>query len=470
MILHTITTPGLSINTYLLIDPVTRQAAVIDPTRDLDSLFAIIAQEQCSLFAILETHVHADFVSGSKELKAQLNEIPQIYCSSLGGQEWLPSYCDIAVQNHQEISLGSLTLQAWHTPGHTPEHIMWVVFEGTPDPQKAKMAFTGDFLFCGSIGRPDLLGAKKAEKQAEALYESIFSVLPQLPDSLNIYPAHGAGSLCGKSIQKQASSTLEIERSTNPFLKYLPQAEWIHKALEGLPKIPYYFTRIKQINVIGAPLIQELPIPLELNSDEIIASIYQGVLAIDIRNIEDFALAHPTGALNFALEGFFIQWASNLLPQDETLILIAENETYLKKALNTMRLIGFDNVRATYIWNPKELNAIQGAIESFPFISNQKVLKMLNQTSEKKIKILDVRSLPEWQLGHIEGAIHIEIQKIPSSLADLPQDCTWGIVCGSGYRASIVASQLQNAGFSSVFNIQGGMNDWIKNGLKIVHE
>jgi hydroxyacylglutathione hydrolase len=470
MILHEITTPGLSINTYLVIDRDTREAAVIDPTRILESLSNLIAKENCTVTSILETHVHADFVSGSKELKALLNEKPKIYCSGLGGGEWIPSYCDVVVSNKQVISIGNLKLQAWHTPGHTPEHIMWVAFEGSTDSDKAKLAFTGDFLLYGSIGRPDLLGTNNVKKLSEDLYESIFSVLPQLPDAVAIYPAHGAGSLCAKSIRKGSNSTLEIERHTNPYLKYLPQAEWIQKALDDLPEVPDYFYYMKELNVIGPPLLKDLPLPFQLYPEELTAGIQQGILAIDVRSKEDFASAHPTGAINIPLNENFVKWVAALLGQDEAIILIADNENNLKHAISTMRLVGFNNIRGTFLWDLESLKNIPEAIQSIPILSGKAITeKSSRNTPNESFNILDVRTDPEWLSGHIKGATHIEINKIPSQLATLSRKKTWGVVCGSGYRASIVASQLQNAGFPSVFIVQGGMNDWIKSGLPITN-
>ncbi|MBA3237142.1 MAG: MBL fold metallo-hydrolase [Parachlamydiaceae bacterium] len=471
MTVHKITTPGLAINTYLLIDPETRNGAVIDATRDIKPLITLIEREGCSVTAILETHVHADFISGSKELKSHLNEKTQIFCSSLGGKEWVSDYADQEVVDRQVISLGSLKIQAWHTPGHTPEHLMWVVFGEDINPQKAQLAFTGDFLLFGSLGRPDLLGEKETRQLSEFLYESVFSVLSQLPDSTVVYPAHGAGSLCGKSISKQSSSTLEIERQTNPFLVYMSQNEWIINLLKGMPKPPAYFARMKHLNISGIPYLKTLIAPKELSAKAIVEWSHAKGVILDLRSKEEFASVHITGALSIPLQGSFVNWVSFVAPFGQPIALIVNDLVSLDQALLQMRLVGLDNIQAFYIWDPALSRAFDGTVSAAPFVDPSEVMeKTANNNSSSIFKILDVRSAEEWDSGHIKNAIHCDLSSLNEQIGTLPHTGTYAVICGSGYRASIAASLLQNAGFPSLYNVAGGMSEWNKRGLPVVKE
>lgn len=469
MTVHKITTPSLAINTYLLIDPETRKGAVIDATRDVKPLLTLIERENCSVVAILETHVHADFISGSKELKSHLGEKAQIFCSALGGKEWIPSYADQAVEDRQVIGIGSLKIQAWHTPGHTPEHLMWVVFGEDTDSQKARLAFTGDFLFFGSLGRPDLLGEKETRQLSEALYESIFSVLPQLPDSTIIYPTHGAGSLCGKAIGRQSSSTLEIERQSNPFLAYMSEHEWIQNVLKDMPKSPAYFARMKHLNIVGVPYLKTIVPPKELSAKELVEWSHAKGIILDLRNKEEFAPIHLNGALNVPLQGPFANWVSLVVPFEEPIALIVKDSADLAQALVQMRLVGLDNAQAYFVWDIALSTVFDGTVSATPLMDPNEVLeKISNNSSGTSVKVLDVRSEEEWKSGYIKDAIHCELSSLNERIGSLPRTGTYVTMCGSGYRASIAASLLQNAGFHSLYVAAGGMMEWNKRGLPII--
>ena len=209
-------TPGLAINSFLIFDEEAKLGAVIDPTRQVERYLALALEENIEITDIIETHVHADFVSGAPELKAALFGKPIIHCSGMGGKAWIPKYADRIVQDHDEIRLGPVRLAVRHTPGHTPEHVMWLAFDERRSTSVAEVAFTGDLLFVGSVGRPDLLGAEAEEVLIKQLYRTLFQSMHPLPDFLEILPAHGAGSLCGKEIGNRLSSTLGYEKRCNP--------------------------------------------------------------------------------------------------------------------------------------------------------------------------------------------------------------------------------------------------------------
>ena len=251
MFFHQRFVPGLAIYSYLVGDEKTKEAAVIDPTRDVDAFLEIAKREGLHIKHVLETHVHADFVSGSREMKDRLGDDVTIHASGMGGEDWTPSYADHVVQDGDEVVMGSVRLKAVHTPGHTLEHVSWALFDDSRSKDTPWLIFTGDFVFVGDVGRPDLLGEEARKELAHQLYRSVFGKLPPLPDFTEIFPGHGAGSLCGKAIGSRASSTLGYERRFNAALVEKPEEEWIADLMDQMPLSPPYFTRMKRINKEG---------------------------------------------------------------------------------------------------------------------------------------------------------------------------------------------------------------------------
>lgn len=433
--IHTIVTHGLAINTYLVIDPLTGNAAVIDATRNVTPILQKIQETNANVVAILETHVHADFVSGSVQLKAALNGQPEIICSGLGGEEWIPEYADKVInQDKEQVSLGSYHLEAWHTPGHTPEHLMWMLKNDKNEPLAA---MTGDFLFIGSVGRPDLLGEKYLKELAEKQYNSVFNVLIQLPDNIQLYPAHGAGSLCGKSISSNPTSTLQAERQGNPFLKTMAKDDWIEMLMRNMPPSPAYFKKMKQANLGPIALVETLNDKKGSNMEFI----------LDIRSKEQFANKHLKNSINIGYGPSFVNWVAVMVPNEQPLLLVGDNEQQLDEALSALRLVGIDVPVQKAIFSEK-----LGQMESMPLIPAEELSR------RKDLTVIDVRSYPEWDNGHIEGAIHILLNRLTTDKPDLPADAPIAVICGSGYRSSIGASLLKKQGFTNVSNVQGGMN------------
>lgn len=454
--LYTFTTPGLSANTYLVFDPETKKAAVIDPVRDVDEIVHTVREKHLQVIAILETHVHADFVSGSKELRHRLWGLPVIYCSGLGGEEWLPAYTDIAVKDREEIDLGSIKLQAWHTPGHTSEHLLWLEFDAKN--KVPKRAYTGDFLFVNSVGRPDLLGENSLKKLSDQLYHSVFEILPQLPDELEIYPSHGAGSLCGKGIGAEASSTLGLERKNNPFLKAKDKEKWISELMNMMPPSPKYFSKMKRINVSGPGLISEMIIARESTPEQFLKLNPEAWLIVDVRDKKEFAKGHFKGSLNIGLGPIFANWAPIVIPDDRKIILIAEDEQQRRQAIKELHNVGIDRIELFF-----DTKRAQPAFNStFPMITSEKLKDKI-----KEIELIDVRGDAEWQAGHVEGAKHIMLKELLEKASQIPKGKAIAVICGSGYRASIGASLLLREGYKEVCNVEGGMQGWTKAGFPI---
>lgn len=450
MFLQSFYTPGLAINSYLIGDRHSRRAAVIDPARHVAPYLACADREGLAITDIVETHVHADFISGAKELKHRLGNKPLIHCSSMGGPEWTPRYADKEVTQGYTIALGSIRLEALHTPGHTPEHLIWLAYDESRNEHTPCLAFTGDALFVGSVGRPDLLGKEEIEKLARQLYDSLFVKLANLPDYLEIYPAHGAGSLCGKALSPRLMSTLGYERQANPMLIPRPYDKWVTGLLQDMPAAPHHFRRMKQINVAGAPLLGEP------------AAVTGKAVVIDIRGPEEFAQGHLKGALNIPLGASFCNWAGSVLEDEAApLTLVAASPNQLHEAALNLQLIGFDQVPQKMIWDGKPQD-----IETLPTISAEDMAEVI-QAQTEPFYLVDVRTDMEWKGGRIKEAQHVELPYVKDQSASLPKDASLYMICGSGYRASIAASLLKHLGFSHVHNVRGGMMAWRKAQLPV---
>lgn len=442
MFLHQFYTPGLAINSYLIGDTNVGHAAIIDPTRDVDRYIDFTQKQGMKITHILETHVHADFVSGAKELKARLKGKPLIHCSAMGGEAWTPSYADKKVRSRDTVDVGSIRLQALHTPGHTPEHIIWLCFDLMRSSEIPCLAFTGDLLFVGGVGRPDLLG-KNVEKQlALQLYKSLFDEIDALPDFLEIYPGHGAGSLCGKGLSARPTSTLGYERKFNPALFKLPIVQWISNLLKDTPAAPINFQRLKQLNLVGPSL--EIDVPEKAPK-----------VIIDLRHPEVFAQGHMKRSLNIPYGGTFCNWVSSMLAENVAIELVGESREQIDAAAANLFLIGFDRVMGNIAKGDERLplETVEGLYEKI-------------QAGESPY-IMDVRTPMEWQAGHIAKAEHIELADVPRKLEEIPKTGSIAVICGSGYRASIAASLLKKSGFGQVANVKGGMTAWRQAGLPI---
>src|SRR4051812_6051301 len=254
MFFHQRFVPGLAIASYVVGDERTKQAAVIDPTRDVDDFLQIARDNgKLNITHVLETHVHADFVSGAVELKARLNGEPRIVCSGCGGNQWTPAYADVVARDGDEVTLGSIRLRCVHTPGHTPEHVCWALYDNTRSRETPWLVFTGDFLFVGGVGRPDLLGEQKRTALAHELYDTTFRRTAPWPDFVEVFPGHGAGSLCGKAIGSRRASSIGFERRFNASLQPMPEPGWGAKLMSGMPPAPPYFARVKKIKLDRPP-------------------------------------------------------------------------------------------------------------------------------------------------------------------------------------------------------------------------
>lgn len=456
MIIRHLYTPGLCINSYLIFDEEQKKAAVVDPTRQIEIYLSLAAKEGIEITDILETHVHADYVSGALELKEALGGKPVIHCSGLGGKEWTPAYTDHIVQNHDTFHLGNLRFEALHTPGHTPEHIVWIVYDEGRSTILPELIFSGDLLFVGSVGRPDLLGSDEEEVLAKQLYRSLFGVLHALPDYIEIYPSHGAGSLCGKEISKKLSSTLGYEKRCNPWMMPQDYRKW-HESLrmEGIP-IPSYFNRMKQVNVSGPQLLAKKKAPPILTPEEF-AQRSEDHLVIDLRRPDAFAEGNVKGSLNLPFAPAFPLWAGSVLPHDKDLILVVDRVEMIFPVIRILNLVGLDNISGVVDVSRWSVSDRKRLLSPSSVMTVEELLAQKDQ-----LFLVDVRNIHEWHLGHIEGGHHLELVKFPEALKEIPVDQSIAVICHSGNRASVIASLIEKERGGKVFNVRGGMQAWEK--------
>jgi hydroxyacylglutathione hydrolase len=439
-------TPGLAIHSYLIYDEETKCAALIDPTCHIEPYLSQAIQDKVEITDIIETHVHADFVSGAIDLKAALNNKPTIHCSGMAGKSWIPACADLIVYDHAEIKLGSVRLEARHTPGHTPEHLIWLAFDEKRSKTLPEVAFTGDLLFVGSVGRPDLFDQQESEILAKQLYHTLFQIIDLLPDFLEILPSHGAGSLCGKAIGARASSTIGYEKRCNPALAPQEFHKWKEALLKDIPAFPEYFKRVKNINLVRTEFIPPEQKIIQISPDRVKEI---GAFIVDLRSPDAFSQGHLKGAVNIPLTSHFPSWAGSVIPDDKEITLIVNTFSEAFPAMQYLKLIGITSIKG--VCEAKQVSST----ESRPTLSVEELKAAVHD-----YYILDVRTPHEWFDGHIFTAHHLELCTISTHLEILPRDRPIAVICRSGTRASIAASLLISHGFDKTFNVRGGMQAW----------
>lgn len=455
MFICAVETPPLAAFSYIVADMASHRCVVIDPVRHILPIVQQLALHQLRVEAIIETHVHADFVSGAVELKHQLQGYPSIYSSAAGGPEWFTSYADVAAKDGEVLEIGVIRLQGCHTPGHTPEHMSWLAFEMTRSSEVPCAAFTGDFLFTGSVGRPDLLGVSATEKLSHALYHSLFDTIKSWPDFLALYPAHGSGSLCGKAMGMRLPTTLGYERITNPALQERSYELWSSEILTMIPRPPRSFQYIKQINRQGARLYSDLPISKRIwTAEELLKSRDSGLFIVDIRSPDRFAMGHFPGGVNIPWSPSFCTWLGMVVPNEAPVLIVLDEGMPFENVAISLALVAVENVVG---FCPVNTSTTWGA--SLPWISPEEL------ASRSDITVVDVRTPEEWLSSHIPRACHLELASLSDHVDTIPASRPIAVICGSGMRASVAASWLQRHGVTPIYNVRGGMVAWSKASL-----
>ncbi len=451
-ILESFFVPGLAHASYLL--GTDGEAAVIDPKRDVDDYLDAASRHGLKIVAVLETHPHADFVSGHVELAKRASA--RIYVSRRAPA----SYPRDPLRDGDSIRVGTLEIVALETPGHSPDSVSYLVHrEGKPE-----AVFTGDTLFVGDVGRPDLRDADQQPTElAAALYQSLFGKLLTLPDDLKVYPAHRAGSLCGRNISQEPFTTIGQERRFNWALQIPDRSRFVQEMISNLPERPPYFAHDVQMNLLGAPPLDQLPEPQPLREEQLKSAMKQGsTLVIDTRNALSFGAGHLHGSLNIGVaSSLFSTWVGFLTPFHTPVSLVVDSEEELKKARLELIRIGYDRVEG-YIRADQISDRVQTSQ-----LSVCDVRSFLQDGDP--VQLIDVRTPGEWNAHHVEGAVNIPLPTLPKRLGELPAGKSLAIICGSGYRSSIACSLLAARGFRRVQNVMGGMNafdgtkcpDWV---------
>jgi len=428
------------------------EAAVVDPQRDVEIYLEEARRQNLSIKHVIETHLHADFVSGHGELASRTGA--KIYFGAKAGAK----FEHVPVREGDEIRFGSVILRFLETPGHTPESISVVVIDRDQS-EEPEAVLTGDALFIGDVGRPDLVGSKmSAADLAGLLYESLHEKLLKLPDHVKVYPAHGAGSLCGRNISSERSSTIGQERRFNYALRNMPREEFVRMMTVDLPEAPPYFNRDAEINRSGPPLLGQSPSPTPLSPQEVERKRNEGFAILDTRAAAQFGTSHIPGSLNIGLSGQFASWAGALLGAATPVILVAEDEESVREARTRLARVGLENVAGYLAGGILEWDRAGLPLASVEQISAEELRDRLAEPDPPRV--LDVRRPLEWQVGHIATAFHIPLHELPQKAAALDKEAGVAVICAGGYRSSIGTSILERLGFRHVTNIMGGMAAW----------
>ncbi|MFI5229921.1 MAG: rhodanese-like domain-containing protein [Gemmatimonadales bacterium] len=440
-------------------------AIVIDPNRDADAYMSLAGRMHLRIVYVAETHIHADFVSGARELADRSGAA--LLLSGHGEGDWAYRMTGRSVCDGDEVAVGDVSLVVRHTPGHTPEHIAFVVTDHASSDRPVGM-LSGDFIFVGDVGRPDLLeraanAAGSADVLARRLFRSIRATT-SLPDFLQIWPGHGAGSACGKSLGALPSTTLGYERVANWAFQIGDEEAFVRGALAGQSTPPPYFARMKVINRDGAPLREPGPLPA-LGPSELQAVMDRGAVAVDARGSAQYAAEHIPRTLNLPFGSSFLTWAGWLVPYDRDIVLLADDQERVGRARQALSLIGLDRVVG---FGRAELRAAwRTDIGPLGRIAQ---LDITSLAADRDRVIVDVRNDAEWAAGHLPDARHLFLGDLAARAGELPRDTPIALHCGGGTRSAIAASMLHARGFTNVANATGGFRAWEAAGLPIVRE
>jgi hydroxyacylglutathione hydrolase len=452
---------------YLIGCQKTGEAIIIDPQRDVDRYIKLAENNDLRIIATAETHIHADFLSGSRELAEQVNA--KVFVSDEGDADWKYQWLDKKAggvhYSHQLLkdgdtfSIGNIDFKVIHTPGHTPEHIAFLVTDTGGGANEPIGIATGDFVFVGDLGRPDLLETAAGkpgamEPSAKRLYKTL-DTLKDLPDFVQIWPAHGAGSACGKALGAVPTSTVGYERRFNTTIKAATSEQaFVDFILSGQPEPPLYFATMKRVNKEGPAVLNGLPIPPRLNAEELQSIDSSSTAIIDTRDWEDFRRNHIAGAISIPLINAFNTYAGSFIAETEPIALIID-PSHVEEAVRDLIRVGLDNIVGWF--DPADLPNCSVPFASTDQFSVDQAASAIE--SDPNLQVLDVRRAVEFDAGHLPDAINFAHTRIASNLDKLPKDKRLLVQCLSGCRSARTASYLQRMGFD-VVNLDGGFTAW----------
>jgi len=442
---------GLGCLSYMIGCPMAGQAFVVDPKRDIEEYLHTAAAYGMTITGIIDTHVHADHISGAHELRAATGAPIYMYHAAGVPYEHKP------LREGDRLTVGKAVIEVVATPGHTPHAVTLAVTDlargSTP-----QLLLTGDLLFVGSIGRPDLAGGELLEEQVTNLYRSLHEKLGAFPDLVEVYPAHGEGSLCGSGISAKPSSTLGFERATNPYLT-LSFEEFKRTLTASLPVRPKNFTHIIAQNRQGPRLLADLPAPCPLSVTRIHQAIAEGATVVDIREAAAFGGAHIPGSVNVGFSPQSPTWLGMVVDPSAQLVIVAASNHEAEQAIAGFRRAGYDRIIGYHVGISDWIFSGQ-RVGYLPQLSAHGLREVLEKYKDHVV--LDVRTHEEWAAGHITGAVHVPLQQVIEKGVPLSPEDHISVVCRTGYRANIAASVLKSRGFKHVYTVIGGMTAWEK--------
>ncbi|HNG21811.1 MAG TPA: MBL fold metallo-hydrolase [Candidatus Obscuribacter sp.] len=438
------------------------EAAVIDPQRDVDQYIEAAEKAGLAIKYIFETHLHADFVSGHKELSERTG------ADIVFGAKAGAAFPHIAAHDGDIFRIGEVCLTVLETPGHTPESIC-ILAKDTASSKPEKL-FSGDTLFIGDVGRPDLVGSKgySAEEMAALMYDSLHEKLLNLPDDVEVYPAHGAGSLCGKQLSDERSSSIGQQKKFNYALQPMSKEAFVEVLTADQPEVPAYFPKDVELNRLGAVPLKELALPRAMTASETLQYLEKGAVVLDVRSAAEYSANHIEGALNIGLGGQFASWAGTLIELGTAIVVVANTKFQVEEAVLRLARVGIESV-VGYLENGMDAWIEAGyAASSSSLIGVAELLRLLEAKNE--LLVIDVRRRGEFASGHVPGAMNIPLSELPEQVSKVPAGCPLAVICAAGYRSTIAKGILERQGLKQLMNVKGGTAAWKSAGYPLQEE
>jgi glyoxylase-like metal-dependent hydrolase (beta-lactamase superfamily II)/rhodanese-related sulfurtransferase len=436
------------------------EAVVVDPQRDVDIYLEAAQKNSLIIRHIFETHLHADFVSGHRELAQRTGA--KIYVGGAAGAK----FDHVSLYDGFELQVGNLCVSVLETPGHTPESVCLVLTD-CEQSDEPWAVFSGDTLFIGDVGRPDLSPSHTPQRLADMMYDSLHRKLMSLPDKTMVYPAHGAGSLCGRNMRAESSSTIGTERLTNWALQIKSREDFVTQMTSNLPARPEYFAQDAAINREGAPPLHDLPALTPVTPAELQYQIAQGVTALDVRHQDEFAAGHVPNSISIPLGGQFASWAGAVLGLSASPVLVGANDEQISEARLRLARVGIEDVAGHLAGGISAWKAAGLPLATVPQLTVQELKRRLDH---RAVRVLDVRREGEWKAGHIEGASWHALDRFKHDMPEISGDTHFAVHCKGGYRSMIACSFLQRAGYTKVINVVGGFDAWERAALPVASE
>lgn len=437
------------------------EAAVVDPQRDVDQYVEEAAAHGLKIKYVVETHLHADFVSGHRELAARTG------AEIVFGEKARARFPHRAVRDGDDLKVGRVVLRILETPGHTPESISVLVIDTEVSPEPRKV-LTGDTLFVGDVGRPDLAGARgyTPADMAALMYESLHGKLLKLDDGVEVWPAHGAGSMCGRNISKETSSTIGSQRRFNYALAPMSKDEFVRILTTDLTEPPAYFPKDAELNREGARPLADIRRPAALLPQQVVGYANLGYVVLDVRAADAFGAGHIPGALNIGLGGQFASWAGALIPLGAALIIVADSEAQVDEAVTRLARVGHDSVRGYLDGGMDAWREAGFEVSEVEQISPAELRRMIDERED--LQVFDVRRTAEYAAGHAPRALNAPLgPKLREDSQQLDPSRPVAVICAGGYRSSAATSILRPLGFRRLYNVEGGTSAWLAAGYPV---